>query len=83
MITYETSKYIRISKAEAKKKYENGDSVLFIPCKLNPENSWGLGIEENKYLWGQCDSFEKLCNEYTFYNCNSETGTYIAFYTRR
>lgn len=70
----------RISKTRAKTLYNQGNKVLFIPCKLNPFNMWGLGIWENNQLDGQFETFEKLANAFEYYNCNSETGKYIAFY---
>lgn len=70
----------RITKTRAKTLYSQGKKVLFVPCKLNPFNMWGLGIWENNQLDGQFETFEKLVNAYEFYNCSSETGKYIAFY---
>ena len=73
----------RISKKEARKRYDAGENVLFIPCLLNPENNfYCLGIWENKDLCGQYESFDKLVNEYEFYNCRRDTGLYTAFYVK-
>lgn len=74
----------RINKTAAKKLYNAGADVLFIPCKLNPENNfYCLGIWENNQLAGQYETFEKLCNAFSWYNCRSDTGNYIAFYIKR
>lgn len=73
-------KYRRIDKRVARRLYDAGEDVLFIPCNMRPDNMWGLGIVENKYLLGQEETFDKLVNAYTWYNCNNETGRYIAFY---
>jgi hypothetical protein len=74
----------RITKRKAEQLYNYGFDVLFIPCNLNPENNfYNLGIWENVNLSGQYDNFEKLVNAFTYYNCNSETGKYIAFYMKR
>lgn len=71
----------RINKHKARKAYDNGLDVLFIPCNLNPLNRvFNLGIWENKNLDGQYHDFEALYNAFSYYNCNSETGKYIAFY---
>lgn len=73
----------RVTKTTAKKLYNAGLDVLFIPCNLSPVSPWGLGIWQNINLLGQYDSFEKLCNYYEFYNCmDAETGKYIAFYIK-
>lgn len=71
----------RIPKNIAKSVYNHGLDVLLIPVNCNPVNPyWNLGIWENNKLWGQEETFEKLCNAFEWYNCNSETGKYIAFY---
>ena len=81
MNKYHSAKLERVTKAKAKQLYNNGFSVLFIPCNLNPECEFcNFGIWQNIYLWGQYESFEKLENAFTFYNCTTETGKYIAFY---
>lgn len=74
----------RITKTTAKKLYNAGLDVLFIPCKLNPENDfYSLGIWENKFLDGQHDTFEKLENAFSYYNNRPDTGKYTAFYIKR
>jgi len=74
----------RITRVKAKKAYEDGKEVLFIPVNCNPLSKYfNLGIWENKNLEGQYNSFESLCNAFEFYNCNSETGKYIAFYIKQ
>ena len=74
----------RISKIKAAELYNNGFDVLFIPCKLNPENNfYNLGIWQNQFLDGQYNSFEKLLNAFEYYNCTNETGKYTAFYIKR
>lgn len=83
MINYDSTDLIRITKSKARKLYNAGKSVLFIPCKLNPESFYLLGIWENINLDGQYASFETLCNEFTWYNCTKETGLYIAFYIEK
>ena len=84
MIKYNFKNLERITKQEARKLYNAGIDVLFIPCKLNPENNfYNLGIWENINLLGQYESFEKLCDFFTWYNCTNETGKYIAFYIKK
>lgn len=83
MNKYHSNKLERVTKAKAKQLYNNGFSVLFIPCELNPENNfYNLGIWENIFLQGQYNSFEELENAFTFYNCNAETGIHFNFYDR-
>lgn len=70
----------RIDKKRARKAYNNGLTVLFCPVNINPLSPWRLAIPEHKALDGQAETFEKLCNAFEYYNCNNETGKYIAFY---
>ena len=81
MNKYNFSKMERVNKTTEKKVYENGFNVLFIPCKLNPENDfYSLGIWENAFLPGQHETFEKLENAFSYYNNRPDTGEYTAFY---
>lgn len=75
----------RINKRAAKKIYNSGVEVLFIPCRLNPENNFfNLGIWINKNMQGYYHfEFETIVNEFEWYNCRSDTGLYTAFYIKK
>jgi hypothetical protein len=75
----ETTNYKRISKAAARKIYENNGELYIIPHKLNPESPWGL-------LLGPVNTFEpfdSMVQWATWYNCDSERGWYLAFYIKK
>ena len=79
--------YTRISKTEAKRRFNTGENVLFTPCNLRPgERLFGLSILANIDDWGLAsvnpreNRFDTMVNEFTWYNCNSETGRYITYY---
>lgn len=75
---------VRINKTMARKLYNNGIDVLFIPCNLRPDSPYGLGIWENINLGDEKIPFEKLVNHFEIYNCiDSETGKYTAFYIEK
>lgn len=84
MKTYIINGYKRISKAAAKKEYENGKTIRFVPCKIAPVNAWGIGFDECKAEGGAeyAGRFESLVNAITWYNCNSATGYYLAYYIK-
>ena len=67
----------RISKAAARKEYEKGNDVFLLACKLSPSSPWYYPVRVNNY--GR--TFEAVCNEFSYYNCNNELGSYPAFYT--
>lgn len=72
---------VRVDKSRARKAYNNGLNVYFIPCLCAPLNPWfSLGIWQNKDLDGQYETFDKLVNAFENYNCNPETGRYTAYY---
>lgn len=81
MNKYVSEKLERISKKEAEKLFNAGESVLFVPCRMHPESPWFSWpwIEKNV----GCDTFEKAYNAFWFYNCTPETGKYICFYKKR
>lgn len=80
MRNIETKHYKRISKAKARKLYDNGIDIMVVPCNLSPENPWGIGVTTNGHYWDHAD-FDKFVLEFTWYNCNdNETGKYPAFY---
>ena len=80
MINYSSEKMKRVNRRTAERLYNSGVAVGLCPCKMDPENpyfnmlAWvNNSIESDK-------SFESLCNAFSWYNCNAETGRYIAFY---
>lgn len=76
----ETRNYRRISKTKARKLYNEGTDILVVPCKVHPENDWGIGVKTNIEYW-EHPSFEKFLNEFVWYNCQyNELGKYPAFY---
>lgn len=71
----------RVTKKQARAAYNNGLTVLWCPVNLAPFTGWGLEMPINADNWN-CDRkpFDEVLNEYEFYNCNSKTGKYPAFY---
>ena len=70
-----TSKYYRISKHAAKRRYNNFQKIYMIPCNLHPENI---------YFDMLCPEFggdfDEIIKNFIFYNCTAETGRYVSFY---
>lgn len=81
--TYKNIKFQfeRVTKKTARAAYRAGLTVLWCPVNLAPFTSWGLEMPINAQNWN-CDNktFDEVLNEYTFYNCNNETGKYPAYY---
>ena len=83
MIKIKTRNYERITKAQARKRYELGEDIYLVPCKCSPDNVWGLTFQMNKDNINT-DGFDKTVNCFIWYNCNhNELGYYPAFYIKR
>lgn len=81
MNKYTIDGYTRISKARARKMFNNGETVYFCARNLRPGKPWYPESAINKER--AFNTFENVVNAFEFYNCvNSETGKYTAFYTR-
>lgn len=74
----------KLTKAQVKKLVRNlkkGETleVGFIPCKANPNSIWISPM----WLPIYCEeNFELTVNDYTYYNCNKEVGTYPHYYVK-
>lgn len=51
--------------------------VGLLPCKANPCSIW---ISPMWFNFSSVEEFNKVVNEYTYYNCNNEVGRYPHFY---
>lgn len=71
----------RIDKRRARKLFREGKPFVICPCKFYPSGPFNLAmiIHSSKYLeegW----TFERMYNNWEFYNCSYETGYYAHFY---
>lgn len=75
--------YTRISKATARKLFENGECVGICPVKVNPESIWGGMCEFQKGHKFENWSFDDFVNNFIYYCCQmEETGKYPKFFRR-
>ena len=71
---------VKITKALAKKMYNNGEEIMVVPNKIRPNSmlaSWTTKPTDDPNA-----DFEKLCNAVFYYNCSPETGMNLAFYAK-
>ena len=72
--------YERITKAAARKLFNNGDNVYICACNMRPGWPW---FPEARINNNNESNFEKVVNTFTFYNCiNNETGKYASYYIK-
>ena len=67
----------RISKAEAKKRYNAGKEIMLVPCKLRCGEPWH---PESHIKRSRDYDFKSLVNSFTYYNCCYEAGYYPHYY---
>ena len=70
--------YERISKQKARRIYDTSNkAIITCGCNMNPFSPWGIGTP----IVNQPDrTFDQICNEAEYYNCDSERGRYLSFY---
>ena len=70
---------VKITKALARKMWNNGEEVMIIPNRVRPDGmlaSWQKKPDNEKA------DFEKLCNAIFYYNCSPETGMTLVYYVK-
>ena len=93
MYKQENDKLIRVTRKAAEKAYNEGKAIYLLPCKMRLNNMW---INPYKAIKGEYrpleegyttvvprSDFDSLENCFTYYNCNNETGRYIAWYIEK
>lgn len=89
VITDGSSRYTRISKLEARKMFDKGESFYIIAHKMRPGFPFSMGMTVNNrqdkdgYQHGinEPRGFDSMVANFCYYNANChETGTYAAFY---
>lgn len=71
---------VKVTKALAKKLYDEGEAVLIIPNRIRPTSQ--LAHWTTKPANDPNADFEKLCNAIFYYNCSPETGMKLAYYVK-
>ncbi len=72
---------IKITKALARKMWNNGEEVMIIPNRIRPDSilaSWSCKPADDYSA-----DFDKLCNAIHYYNCSPETGMSLAYYAKQ
>lgn len=80
------STFTRITKKQARARFETNETFVMCPAKIYPGGPWashstifpGLSKPEGyEDLW---DSFDSVYNSWAYYNASYETGYYAHFY---
>lgn len=66
----------RVQKRPAKRYYDSGQTILLVPTKCDLESMFARRFNKKS----SDDNFEKIYNEYAFYNTGNELGQYLRCY---
>ena len=71
---------VKITKALARKMYNNGEEIMIIPNKVRPNGvlaHWTTKPADDPHA-----DFDRLCTAIFYYNCSPETGMNLAYYAK-
>ena len=80
MNNYTFGDFTRINKIQARKLYAEGKTFYMCPVKLRPGKPWYPEVLITPNPSDEYRSFEKDLNSFEYYNCNSYSDQYTAFY---
>ena len=78
--------YKRVNKPTARKMYNQGCSILLLPCKVNDSavngsSAWVKPVTINlSTCTHDANKFDRSVNDYEYYNCNAELGYYSHYF---
>ena len=83
----------RITKPQARKQYNNGAVVYICPRFLRPGSMWKpevaitkadlSGVNEDASFFSSTENeFDKIVDEFIYYNCGGGAGSYPSFYIK-
>lgn len=79
MRKYNDGRYARITKTEARRRFDSGEAIALCASNLRPGAPWNPEVIVKR--GGFYEHFDNKVNCFEFYNCiNSETGRKAAFY---
>lgn len=70
---------MRIDKRQARKLFNEHKSFWMSASNMRKE--CGILFGRTSAWFNQFTSFDALCNNFMYYNCDNERGRYIKFYT--
>lgn len=66
----------RVTKRTARRLHSTGVAIYVLPCNMYIGNPW---VQPMQLQPGE--AFDSQINACEYYNCNSKTGRYLAYYT--
>lgn len=75
------SNVTKINKTQARKLFNDGVMIYLLPCRVGFNNCW---IVPHSIIKGEDEhaDFDRILNNFEYYNCGYGLGNYTAFYTK-
>ena len=75
---------VQVSKPKARRLYNEGKTIYLQSCNMRFDNMWqsACPISKSTEQWIDQD-FDKIVNEFTYYNCDNERGKYPNFFIKK
>lgn len=70
---------IKVNKPQAEELYNNGYTIFFHPCRMRLNNMWQSPYKAQRNEQ-RPEEFQKVNNEFTYYNCDNERGKYPSYF---
>lgn len=70
----------QISIRKARKLYEKNVELFLTASNMRFNNPWTRPMPLQKSRRYERDTFDGICSEFRYYNCDNERGKYIHFY---
>lgn len=74
---------IQVTKTKAKNAFNDDKNVWLHPCLMRLNNVWQKPYCFNKAKYNDTPNFETIINNYRYYNCNNQLGTYPIFFIEK
>jgi hypothetical protein len=71
----------QVQKRTARKLFQEGEMIYLCPCNMHFDSAWQTPIVISK-AESLGFTFDQLCNDYEYFNCDSERGRYVRFYVK-
>ena len=73
------TEYVRVSRATARKHYDNGDCVLVVGCDMRPGYPWNPGVYISRE-YNDGENFDTVDARAAYYHTGNGQGRYLAYY---
>ncbi len=71
---------VKVSRKVAHKLYSQKQDFIMVPEKMRPDSQFARHITRSSFERLADVDFDYICDNFSYYNCNSETGNKPAFY---